>query len=140
MSTFKFALSAIAFTLASGAAMAQEAVPAQWNSAYTPDVSASHSGKTRAEVVAELVAARQNGELSRYDNDSYSPVQLPGTRIAAKQTMPAGTGHALSRAEVRAEFLAARRSGELNPFDAEPYVNVSTRVMPVSAQTTVAAR
>ena len=150
MSKIKITISAIAFTLASGAALAQEAIPAQWNSAYTPDVSVSHSGKTRAEVVAEMQSARASGELSRYDHDSYSPVQLPQpvTRTAAKPAAPVAASPAksstnvgaASRDEVRAEFLAARRSGELNAFDADPYANVSTRVMPASTQTTVAGR
>jgi len=141
MSKIKFTLSAIAFTLASGAALAQEAIPAQWNSAYTPDVSVQQTGKSRAEVVAEMLAARQAGELSRYDHDSYSPVQLaqPLTRTAASPAKGSTVG-AVSRADVRAEFLAARRSGEISPFDADPYVNVSTRVTPEATDTTVAAR
>ena len=76
MSKTRIALAAIAFSLTGAAAFAQEAVPATWNDSYTPNTAVVTSGKTRAEVKAELQAARQSGELDRYDADSYVPTPV----------------------------------------------------------------
>lgn len=144
MSKTRIALSAIAFTLASGAALAQEAVPATWNDSYTPNTAVVASGKTRAEVKAELQAARQAGEVDRYDADSYVPTPV-NRGFAARNTSPAPVaaaqkGDDATRARVKAELQAARSSGALNPFDADPYVNVSAHVPAVERPTAVAVR
>lgn len=143
MSKTRIALSAIAFTLVSGAALAQEAVPATWNDSYTPNTAVVNSGKTRAEVKAELLAARQSGELDRYDADSHVPTPVNrsfASRTAASPVAAVKSTDDATRAQVKAELQAARASGALSPFDADPYVNVSAHVPAQERHTAVAAR
>ena len=79
------------------------------------------SGVSRAEVRADLEAARRSGALNAFDSlADLSPRQDVSQRLlwrvrADAQRLSLTPG--LTRAEVRAELDAARRSGELNPFD-----------------------
>jgi len=67
---------------------------------------ASAQEVTRAQVLAELAQARDNGEVPNYGADfGYSPLQA---RQAAK-----------SRAEVRAELKGARKDGTLEAMNAD---------------------
>lgn len=73
--------------------------------------------KTRAEVVAELIQARANGELNISDADYPSTPKFVSTK---------------SRAQVIAELEQARARGELNVNDADypyapPFVSTKTR-------------
>ena len=89
------ALSVLA--LSSWAAQAQSQVIDGDGSNY-PAVSSVHSTLTRAEVLAELAAARANGTMPRYAEASdvaYSDAAVRGSR---------------SRADVRAEAIAASRA------------------------------
>jgi hypothetical protein len=105
-------LIAVAFALAtvasSPAVMAQEATPDTW-------ISAAVSTKTRADVTAEFLAARQNGGL-RYARAGYIESS-------------AGTAQ---RDAVRAEAMAALRNGEIAEINAEvPGTNRAVRHAPV---------
>ena len=102
-------IAALALSL-TGAAFAQ--------SAYGP--------VTRAQVQAELAAARADGSLNPFDNLAYMHPQTlgnPGSallahvREGAQRVADTQSGSGLTREQVRAELAAARRSGELNPFD-----------------------
>ncbi len=83
--------------LSSGAAFAQEATPDTW-------LQTAHSSKSRADVSAELVAARQSGLTKSWSAGYMEPLR----------------SHAL-RAEVRAQTVQAIRSGELKAINAEVY-------------------
>ena len=80
-----------------GASMAQEATHDNWQQAST-------SSKSRAEVVAELEAARQSG-LTETLSDGY-------LALAPKQRQ---------RDEVLAQTLRAKASGELKAINAPVY-------------------
>ena len=67
------------------------------------------SARTRADVVAELHAARASGELAMLNGEDSGSFQLAALRQAGTRT----------RAEVRAEVLAARQSGELDAMTGE---------------------
>jgi NOL1/NOP2/fmu family ribosome biogenesis protein len=90
----------------SGVAVAQEATSTTRTVAAMP----AYGAKTRAEVVAELKAARASGELAAIQNqgrrNSYEQGYVNGSDAAAPV---AGK----TRAEVLAELKAARASGEL---------------------------
>ena len=90
------AASAIAL-LGTGTAFAQEATPDTW-------LQAAHSTKSRAEVSAELFAARQAGLTKAWSAGYMEPVR----------------SHAL-RAEVKAQTAQAIQSGELKAINAEVY-------------------
>ncbi len=90
------AASAIAL-LSSSAAFAQEATPDTW-------LQSAQSSKSRAEVSAELAAARQSG-LTR----SWSAGYIEPLRSQAL------------RAEVRAQTVQAIQSGEARAINAEVY-------------------
>ena len=120
------AVAALAFSFVAGAAHAQDAIPATWaNEPVKPFVSTV----TRAQVQAELQAARQNGEVNAFDTLAYhqnkAGVASVSTALAQVRegaaNVAAATGAkadgALTRAQVRAELDAARRAGELNQFD-----------------------
>src|SRR5450830_399080 len=62
-------------------------------------------GKTRAQVKAELVVARNNGTLATYADE-----QFPAQKVA----QPGKT-----RQQVRAELVAAKRSGEYDRLMSE---------------------
>jgi len=101
------AAAALAFSFVAGAAHAQDAIPATWaNEQVKPFVSTV----SRAQVLAELQAARQSGEVN-----ALAQVREGAANVAT--TTGAKTDGGLTRAQVRAELDAARRSGELNPFD-----------------------
>jgi hypothetical protein len=117
---------ALAFSFVAGAAHAQDAIPATWaNEQVKPFVSTV----SRAQVLAELQAARQSGEVNAFDTLAYhqnkAGVANVSTALAQVRegaanvatTTGAKTDGGLTRAQVRAELEAARRSGELNPFD-----------------------
>ena len=93
------AVVAIAATslLSSGAVFAQEATPDTW-------LQAAQSSKSRADVTAELIAARKSGLTRSWSAGYMEPVRT----------------HAL-RAEVRAQTVQAIRSGELKAINAEVY-------------------
>jgi hypothetical protein len=84
-------IAAAALTIVAGAGFA----------AGAGDQPAGQTGKTRAEVVAELQRARAAGEIL---NPDYAAAQTP--------TVQTGPG-ALTRAEVRADLERARRAGEV---------------------------
>jgi hypothetical protein len=126
----KTLVSAAALTLIGTAALAQNVPPTWANEQIKPFTSTV----TRAQVLAEVQAARQAGTLNAYDEMAYSQpkadhgslvtvlaqVRQGADRAAATATASQPEG-ALSREQVRAELEAARRSGELNPFDSEGY-------------------
>jgi hypothetical protein len=89
-------VTASAALVSSSAVVAQEATPDTW-------ISAAASTKTRADVNAEFLAARQNGGL-RYARAGYIESSAAG---------------GLSRDEVRAQTVAALRSGEIAKINAE---------------------
>jgi Domain of unknown function (DUF4148) len=101
---------ATAFTALTSAqaVLAQEATPDTW-------ISAAASTKSRAEVTAEFLAARQNGGL-RYARAGY----IESSAASAQ------------RDAVRAEAVAALRSGEIARLNAEaPALNSPARLVPV---------
>lgn len=87
----------VSLLFAAGAALA---APAELN---FPQQGGTPSGLTRAEVHADVIAARDAGELE------HSEVDYPG------MTQPSS----LTRAQVRAEVLAARAAGQLDHSDVE---------------------
>ena len=97
MSFTKQLIAASAFALLGTGAFAQEATPDTW-------LQAAQSTKTRAEVSAELAAARASGLTKAWSAGYMEPVR----------------SHAL-RAEVRARTLQAIQSGELKAINAEVY-------------------
>lgn len=98
---------AFAALASSQAVLAQEATPDTW-------ISAASSTKTRAEVTAEFLVARQNG----------------GLRFARAGYMEPSAGGA-QREAVRAETIAALRSGEIARMNAEvPALNSPARLVP----------
>jgi len=122
-------VAALTLSLIGGAAFAQSSrnVPPTWANEQTPTFV---STVTRAQVLAELQAARQSGDLNTFDNLAYmqpkavgapaSPVLAQvheGAQRVAATARSQSTDGALTREQVRAELDAARNSGELNPFD-----------------------
>ena len=91
--------------LGAGSAFAQEATPDTW-------INAGLTGKTRAEVSAELAAARKSGLTKAWSNGYLEPVQ----------------SH-LVRAQVKASTQQAIASGEIKAINAEVY-----NFTPVAAQ------
>ena len=91
-------IAAIALTAAAaGSAFAQEATPDSW-------LQGVQSSKSRAEVTAELSAARQTGVLN-----AWNPGYIEPARSAAL------------RATVKASTLQAIQTGELRAINAEVY-------------------
>ena len=91
-------IAAIVLTAAAaGSAFAQEATPDSW-------LQGVQSTKSRAEVSAELTAARQSGLTKAWSAGYMEPVR-----------------NSALRAEVRARTLQAIQSGELNAINAEVY-------------------
>ncbi len=88
---------AAASLLSAGAAFAQEATPDTW-------LLTAQSSKSRADVSAELAAARKSGLTKAWSAGYMEPVR----------------SHAL-RAEVKAQTALAIRSGELKAINAEVY-------------------
>lgn len=94
----KNALAALALLVAGTSAFAQTELELQHFGASQP------SATTRAEVRAEVIKARANGELvSPTEADVAAVVQKPAVVTAGK-----------TRAEVRAEVLKARADGSLD--------------------------
>ncbi len=91
------AIATFALAAGSGSAFAQEAGSDAWMNAAT--------GKTRAEVMAELKQARADGSIRAASAGYLNPV------VSQK-----------SRDQVRNEALAAARSGELARVDAEAWL------------------
>ena len=89
---------AIALTAAAaGSAFAQEATPDTW-------LQGVHSSKSRADVSAELIAARQSGLTEAWSAGYMEPVRSSALRT-----------------EVKAQTAQAIRSGELKAINAEVY-------------------
>jgi Domain of unknown function (DUF4148) len=82
-------------------------------------------GLSRDDVVAELVRARNAGELNALQSESY------GFSGFSQPVLTAKSG--ISREAVTAELQRARQSGELARRDAESY---SPSVAPVASTTT----
>ena len=99
---------AAASLFSAGAALAQEATPDTWLQVQ--------STKSRADVSAELFAARQSGLTKAWSAGYMEPVR----------------SHAL-RAEVRANTLQAIHTGEVKAINAEVY-----SFKPAAAQTLAA--
>ena len=98
MTATRSLLIAIALTAAAaGSTFAQEPVPDAWLQGVS-------SSKTRAEVGAELAAARQSGLTKAWSAGYIEPVRSPALR-----------------AEVQARTLQAIQSGELKAINAEVY-------------------
>ena len=121
---------------AAGAALAQSSrnIPPSW---ANESMDAPVSTVSRAQVQAELAAARQDGRVNPFDTlaelqpartDATAPTLLAQVREHARRTATADTG--LSRAQVREELEAARRSGELDPFDSLVELHRSPRPTP----------
>lgn len=87
---------ATAALLGAGSAIAQEATPDTWMQ--------SGGSKTRAEVQAELVAARQSGLTKAWSAGYMEPLRSR-----------------LVRAEVKADTVRAIASGEFKAINAEVY-------------------
>ena len=92
---FTIAAIAAASLLSAGAAFAQEATPDTW-------LQGVQSSQTRAEVSADLAAARQSGLTKRWSAGFIEPVR-----------------HSALRTEVRAATVQALRSGEVKAINAE---------------------
>ena len=88
---------ATASLLSAGTVFAQEATPDTW-------LQAAKSTKSRAEVSAELAAARKSGLTKAWSAGYMEPVRSQALR-----------------AEVRAQTLRAIESGELAAINAEVY-------------------
>lgn len=111
-------LALLASAGASFAANHSSNIPPTWaNEAMRAPVSTV----SRAEVLADVQAARRSGALNAFD-----PLADLGPRADTSQRLlwrvradaqRLSLAPGLTRAEVRAELDAARRSGELNPFD-----------------------
>ena len=98
MTTTRQLIAATAIALLStGAAFAQEATPDTW-------LQSAHSTKSRAEVSAELAAARQSGLTKAWSAGYMEPVRSSALR-----------------AEVKAQTVQAIASGELKAINAEVY-------------------
>lgn len=134
---------AAAITVLSNAAMAQDAIPATWANEIAKPVTSTVS---RAQVRAELEAARQAGQLNPFDGDVHArvnaPVSLPTMLARTQQGVErvAAMGHSasangLTREQVRAETIAARKSGEINTFDNLAYLNAPTKRIQVAPAT-----
>lgn len=105
-----------------GLAVAQDTTLTTRTVAATPAVGA----KTRAEVIAELQAARVSGELAFIQNEGrrygYQQNYLrPGTPVSATQGGTVAPVVGKTRAEVKAELQAARASGELAVIQSNAY-------------------
>ncbi len=98
MNAIQSLIAAVALTAAAaGSALAQEATPDSW-------LQGVQSSKTRAEVSAELAAARASGLTKAWSAGYMEPVRQSALR-----------------AEVRARTLQAIQSGEVNAINAEVY-------------------
>lgn len=137
---------AAALVIAAGASFAQSSrnIPTTW---ANEDMSVNTHVATRAQVQAELAAARANGQMDSFDNLAYMKQERVGNPVApilakvregAERVAATQTG-GLTREQVRAEFDAARRSGEYNPFDNLSYMHDSTARRAVVAPAAVAA-
>ncbi len=101
---------AAASLLSAGAAFAQEATADTWMQ------SAQHSNKSRADVSAELFAARKSGLSKAWSSGYMEPLHSQALR-----------------ATVRANTLQAMQSGEYQAINAEVY-----SFSPASVQTLAA--
>jgi hypothetical protein len=98
MTAIRHLIAAIALTAAAaGSALAQEAGSDSW-------LQAAQGTKSRAEVSAELTAARQSGLSKAWSAGYMEPVRNPALR-----------------AQVQARTLPAIQSGELKAINSEVY-------------------
>ena len=107
-----------------GMAVAQEATSTTRTEAAAPAAGA----KTRAEVIAELKAARASGELASIQNQGrrngyQKDYMSPNKPVSATQQGAAAAAPVVgkTRAEVVAELQAARVSGELAVIQSNGY-------------------
>lgn len=133
-------IAAAAIAVLSNAALAQDAIPATWANEVAKPVTSTVS---RAEVRADMEAARQSGQLNPFDSDVHArvnaTVQMPtmlartqqGAERVATLSRPS-TASGLSREQVRAEFVAARKAGEINTFDNLADLNTSAKSIRVA--------
>ena len=109
MNAIQSLIAAIALTAAAaGSALAQEATPDSW-------LQSVQSTKSRADVSAELTAARQSGLTKAWSAGYMEPVRSPALR-----------------AEVQARTLQAIQSGELKAINSEVYGDGPHAAMRVS--------
>ena len=109
MNAIQSLIVAVALTAAAaGSAMAQEATPDSW-------LQNLQSTKSRADVSAELTAARQSGLTKAWSAGYMEPVRNPALR-----------------AEVQARTLQAIRSGELKAINSEVYGDGPTAALRLS--------
>ena len=102
-------IAAIALTAAAaGSAFAQEAAPDSW-------LQGVQSTKSRADVSAELMAARQSGLTKAWSAGYMEPLR-----------------NSALRAEVRANTLQAIASGEVRAINAEVYSGVPASALRLS--------
>jgi len=138
---------AAALAIAAGASFAQSSrnIPPSW---ANEDMSVNTHAYSRAQVQAELDAARATGQMDAFDNLAYLKQERVGNPVApilakvreGAQAVAATQTGGLSREQVRADLDAARRSGELNPFDNLAYMNGQTGRSAKVAPAAVAAK
>jgi hypothetical protein len=106
---FAMAATAAASILSAGAALAQEATPDTWQQVQTV--------KSRADVSAELFAARKSGLTRSWSAGYMEPVRTQALR-----------------AEVRAHTLQAIDSGEAKAINAEVYSFIPATALTLAAK------
>ena len=138
---------AAALTVVAGASFAQSSrnIPPSWANEQAQPFT---STVTRAQVQAELAAARNSGEINQFDSLAYlsethqaNPVAAIVATVRDGATKVAATqAGGVTRDQVKAELAAARASGELNPFDNLAYMNRNAGTRAVVAPANVAAK
>ena len=84
------------------------------------DAASADTGKTRAEVVAELAAARASGELAALNSDQPSFfLRAPAAQANARDVAAAPAAQGKTRAQVVAELREAQKSGEFAAINSE---------------------
>lgn len=84
------------------------------------DAASADTGKTRAEVVAELAAARANGDLAALNSDQPSFfLRAPAAQANARDVAAAPAAQGKTRAQVVAELREAQKSGEFAAINSE---------------------
>ena len=79
--------------------------------------------KTRAQVVAELVQARNSGELARMNSEDTALFQQKGNSFSTK-----------TRAQVVAELKQAQESGELASYNTDDTITALSTPRPAAAK------
>ncbi|ABM34455.1 DUF4148 domain-containing protein [Paracidovorax citrulli] len=99
------AIAAALLALSAFSAQADTGIQGDWNN--YPAVNDTPSTLTREAVIADLVAARQNGTMPRGGDWSDVPAPLALSGAAGGDTQ------VVTREQVRAEAIAAARSHEI---------------------------